>query len=60
MKDEIEKAINNFSQGNKDLSKILALFGSQIGIIFTKHLTKKITDELFELDKFLLEYYDKK
>ncbi len=58
MNNEINKAIDDFSKGNKDLAKILALFSAQMIIIFGRNFTKKISDEMLELNQGLINYYD--
>ena len=58
MKEEINKSINDFSKGNKDLAKILALFAAQMINIFGKSITRKLSDEMLEINEGLINYYD--
>ncbi len=58
MQQEINKAIDDFSKGNKDLAKILALFAAQMIVIFGRNFTKKISDELLDLNQGLINYYE--
>ena len=58
MKDDINKAIKDFSKDNAALAKILALFSAQMLIIFGRHFTKRFNDELMEANQALMNYYD--
>lgn len=58
MEKEINKAIDDFSKGNKDLAKILALFSAQMIVIFGRNFTKKINDEMLGLNQGLINFYD--
>ena len=54
MKEEINKAIDSFSKGDKNVAKILALFSAQIIVIFGRNFTKRINDEMLELNQALI------
>lgn len=58
MREDINKAISDFSKGNADLAKILALFSAQMIVIFGKNFTKKMSDEMTDLNQGLINYYD--
>lgn len=65
MNEEINKSIDSFSKGNKDLAKILTLFAAQIIVILAKDMvtlctnsTLKFGDEMSEASKSLINYYD--
>jgi hypothetical protein len=58
MKDEINKSINDFSKGNKDLAKILALFASAMISIVGKTLIINLNKELMSSAEALKNYYD--
>ncbi len=58
MKEEINKAIDEFAKGNKDLAKILALFAAQVLVITGKNLTRKLNDEMLEVNDALIKFYD--
>jgi len=55
MKEEIKKAIGEFSKGNKELAKILAIYSAKLIIIFGKNLAQNMNEELLKLNKELLE-----
>lgn len=61
MKEEINKAINDFSKGNRELAKILALFSAQMITIVGKYgvsQMKRQTEEMLEVCSSLISYFD--
>jgi hypothetical protein len=58
MREEINKAIDDFAKGNKDLAKILALFAAQMIVVFGRFLTKEMSDKMLDIHEGLVRYYE--
>ncbi len=58
MEQEINKAIDDFAKGNKDLAKILALFSAKVITIFGKGFLTEFSDKMLKMSDGLMAYYD--